>query len=261
MNIVHMLHKTLALCKKKEIRDEDGVHAMDVAVAYWIGDGEVAGDLDNGHLLYALAEKMGDIFNMNDGGQSRTNTNILRLFNEAKHEILLPGACSESPSTFIRLRRTVDQLVSQMAIPLIQGLINSLRLNDRDRVKLYAHAVIPMIAGCRPSSFIYLKDKLINLNYNVIEVDDIVDRLRGVYHCLGLQCADIGVHDSEKTDELPECEDVEILHSLAGYKPASDVREVCVKDSISSASPTQVSPHFVLLLSPVRPSRSRYASD
>jgi hypothetical protein len=225
MHVVHLLHETLRLCKKKELRNDDGVHSMDVAVAYWIGDGQVAGDGERGHLLYAFAEQMGDIFNMDDGGQSRTNTNILRLFNEAKNEISLPGACSESPASFIRLRRIVNNLESQMAIPLIQGLIHHLRMNNRDRVKVYAHAVVPFFAGCSPSSFAFLQDKLINLTYNVIEVESIVEVIRSIYHCLGLQCDDIGVHESEKTEDAPVCEDIDVLNSLAGYKPASDVRE------------------------------------
>jgi hypothetical protein len=163
---------------------------------------------------------------MDEGGQTRTNTNILKLFNQAKHEISLPSACSESPASYIRLSRIANRIMSLMAIPLIQGLIHNLRRNDRDRVKLYAHAVIPLVAGCSPSAFSFLKDKLINLNYNVIEVEELVQDLRRIYPCLGLQCADIGVHDSEITDQATSCEDVEVLHPLAGYKPASDVREV-----------------------------------
>jgi hypothetical protein len=226
MHIAHLLYKALKNCKNKEIRDEDGVHSMDVAVAYWIGDGQIAGNGDRGHLMYALSERMGELFNMDTGGQSRTNTNILKLFNQAKHEISLPSACSESPASYIRLSRIANRIMSLMAIPLIQGLIHNLRSNDKDRVKLYAHAVIPLVAGCSPSAFSFLKDKLINLNYNVIEVEELVQDVRRIYPCLGLQCADIGVHDSEMTDQATSCEDVEVLHPLAGYKPASDVREV-----------------------------------
>ena len=226
MHVNHLLQETLRLCKKKNLRDDDGVHSMDVAVAYWIGDGQIAGDGARGHLLYAFAEKMGDTFNMNDGGQSRTNTNILKLFNEAKIEISLPGACSDSPASYMRLRRIVNNLESQMAIPLIQGLIHYLRINDRDRVKIYAHAVVPFVSGCSPSTFSFLKDKLINLNYNVVEVESIVEAIRSIYPCLGLRCDDIGVHESEKTEDAPVCEDVDTLPPMAGYKPASDVREV-----------------------------------
>ena len=230
MYVVHLLQKALDACKNGEIREDDGIHSMDVAVAYWIGDGQVAGASDRGHLLYALAEEMADHFGtVGTVGESEANKRILRLFNEAKNEISLPGACSDNPGTYIRLRHVVNRLVPQMAVPLIQGLIHNLRLNDFARVKIYASAVVPLFAGCSPSTHSVLKDKLIDMTYNVVEVEDIVTLLGSAYSCLGLQCGDIGVHASvsEANDEAPACDD-DIMPSLAGYKPASDVREVSI---------------------------------
>mmetsp|Transcript_6806 Transcript_6806/g.10716 ORF Transcript_6806/g.10716 Transcript_6806/m.10716 type:complete len:1726 (-) Transcript_6806:104-5281(-) len=225
MTIVHMMHETLQACKEKKLRDDAGVHAMDVAVAYWIGDGQIAGDAENGHLLYALSENFAEKFNIDDGGQSRTNSNILRLFNEAKNEVALPNACSDSRMTYARLRRITNQIISQMAIPLVQGLILNLRANDRERVKIYAHAYLPLVAGCSPSLFDSLKEKLLTMSYNVVDVESIIDLVRKSYPCLGLQCDDIGVHEAEVTDEAPECDDPDVFAPLAGYKPSSDVRE------------------------------------
>jgi Low iron-inducible periplasmic protein len=226
MEIVHLLHETLSACKQKQLRNEEGVHSMDVAVAYWIGDGQIAGDSTNGHLLYALAESYGEKFNVEEGGQSRANTNILRLFNEAKNEVSLPNACSESKTTYTRLRRIVNQIIPQMAIPLIQGLILSLRSNDRERVKIFSHAYVPLVAGCSPSLFESLKEKLLSMNYNVVDVEEIIDLIRKSYPCLGLQCSDVGIHESEITNEAPECLDPDVFSPLAGYRPATDVREV-----------------------------------
>jgi hypothetical protein len=228
MYLAHSLYETLRSCQNMEIRNEDGVHSMDIAVAYWIGDGQTAGDGDSGHVLYALAEKLGESFNIDEGGQTRTNTNILKLFSAAKNEISLPNACSDSPGTFVRLHGIVNKIVSQMAIPLIQGLIQSLRLDDRDRVKLYAHAFVPLVAGCSPTTFAFLRDKLINLEYNAIEVDTIVQQIRSTYPCLSLQCDDIGVLSSEKLDpdDNNACKDPDVLNPLAGYTPLSDVRDV-----------------------------------
>ncbi|KAG7374724.1 low iron-inducible periplasmic protein [Nitzschia inconspicua] len=171
MEIIHSLHKTLNACKQKRLRNDEGVHSMDVAVAYWIGDGQRAGDSTNGHLLYALAESYGEKFGVDEGGQSRTNTNILRLFNEAKNEVSLPNACSDSKTTYAKLRRIVNRIIPQMAIPLIQGLILNLRSNDRGK------------------------------------------------------CSDIGIHEAEITQEVPECTDPDVFSSLAGYRPSTDVRE------------------------------------
>ena len=225
MHIAHSLYNTLKNCKNKQIRDDDGVHSMDIAVAYWIGDGQVAGSSEVGHSLYALAERMGDLFDMSAGGQSRTNTNILKLFNEAKHEISLPGACSDSPSSYLRLSRLVNKITSLMAVPLIQNLIHSLRSDDRERAKLYGYAVVPLAAGCNPGAFDFLSDKVLNLQYNVIEVEDIISNIRGIYPCLGLTCSDIGVHGAEMTNEELSCRDPGMLIEMAGYKPATDVRD------------------------------------
>jgi len=226
MEIVHLMHETLQGCKNKQLRDDDGIFLMDAAVAYWIGDGQVAGDGENGHLLYALSERFGQTFNIDNAGQSRTNTNILRLFNEAKNEVSLPNACSESQYTYTKLRGIVNRLIPQMAIPLIQGLILSLRENDRERVKIYSHAYIPLVAGCSPSLYQSLMEKFFSSNeYNVIEVESIIDMIRQSYDCLGLKCDDIGVHEAGKTMTVPECKDPEIDAYLAGYRPASDVRQ------------------------------------
>jgi hypothetical protein len=226
MEIVHLLHESVQACKNNNLQNEVGVHSMDIAVAYWIGDGQIAGDSTNGHLLYALAERLGEKFGIDDGGQSRTNTNILRLFNEAKNEVSLPNACSESRTTYIRLRRIVNQIIRQMAIPLVQGLISSMRSNDRARVNIYSNAFVPLVAGCSQSVFDSLKQKLLPVAYNVVDVEAIIDLVRQSYPCLGLQCADIGIHEAELSAEVPACVDPEVLSPLAVYRPASDVREV-----------------------------------
>jgi len=214
-------------CKNGSISDTDGIHSIDEAVAYWIGDGQIAGDKERGHLLYALAEEMGENFQMVDSGQSRTNTNILRLFNQAKLELNFPDACSEDPGTYPRLRRIVNKIVSVMTVPLVQGLIHNLRVNDRDRVKLYAQAFVPLTAACDPDLFAFLYEKLISLTYNAVEVEDIVERIRNSYDCLGIRCDDVGQHFTESNDI---CIDTPYLESLAGYRPGNDVRQFGLLD-------------------------------
>lgn len=225
MQIAHLLYKTLKDCKNKAIRDEDGIHSIDIAVAYWIGDGQIAGSGDKGHLLYAFTERMGELFSMDNNGQSRTNSNILKLFNEAKHEISLPGACSDNPSSYLHLSRLVNKITSLMAVPLIQSLIHNLHIDDRARVKVYAHSVIPMMAGCSSEIFQYLKEKLLKMTYKVDEIDDIILNIRKTYPCLGLSCSDIGIHSSERDDATVQCKEADELTLLAGYKakyPVSD---------------------------------------
>ena len=225
MYLVHELYQTLGQCKNKAIADTDGIHSIDEAVAYWIGDGQVTGDSEQGHLLYALAEQMGEKFGLDENGQSRTNTNILRLFNQAKLELSLPTSCSDNPDTLPRLSQIVNRIVSWMTVPLVQGLISNLRENDKDRVKMYARAVLPMVAGCSESTYAFLSEKLYAEEYKVVEVEDIIGSLQTTYECLGFTCDDVGVHELETTQA---CSDPPVLSPLAGYVPQSDVRSVSI---------------------------------
>jgi Low iron-inducible periplasmic protein len=112
-----------------------------------------------------------------------------------------------------------------MTVPLIQNLIHALRLDNRARVKIYAHAVVPLTAGCGPGPFEYLKEKLLDASYQTREVEDIVQRIRSIYPCLSLTCGDIGVHESELANDETKCQDPAEFTSMAGYTPASDVGE------------------------------------
>lgn len=230
MYLVHELYQTLGQCKNKAIVDTDGIHSIDEAVAYWIGDGQVTGDSEQGHLLYALAEKMGEKFGLDEKGQSRTNTNVLRLFNQAKLELSLPTACSDNPDTFPRLSQFVNRIVSWMTVPMVQGLISNLLENDKDRAKMYSRAVLPLVAGCSASTFAVLSEKLFAEDYNVVEVDDIITRLQTTYECLGFTCEDVGYHE---LDSAKSCTNPEVLSPLAGYVPQSDVRSVSAHNIIN----------------------------
>jgi hypothetical protein len=150
--------------------------------------------------------------------QSRTNANILKLLKEARNEIAVPGACSKSSSSYLRLSNHLHKIVSLMTVPLIQNLIHSLREDDREHVQLYAHSVIPLTASCKPETFEYLKEKLLHMTYKVDEIEEVIGHLRSVYPCLGLSCSDIGIHLTEVTPDS-QCQDPPALRSLAGYTP------------------------------------------
>ena len=246
MYLVHELFQTLKNCKNGMIADTDGIHSIDEAVAYWIGDGQIAGDSERGHLLYALAEEMGENFQNEVGGQARSNKNILRLFNEAKNVVGLPNACRGDPETYPRLRMIINDIVSQMTIPLVQGLIHNLRNNDRDRVKMYAHAFVPLVVACNPSLYAFLREKLMLLTYNVVEVEDIVERIRTTYDCLRITCDDVGQHTTETSSV---CVDTPRLNAIAGYRPSNDVRQVSTILSCGSVWKIDCSQYIPSMLS------------
>lgn len=229
MQLTNELFETLSRCKDGTVNDSDGVRSIDEAAAYWIGDGQVTGDADKGHLLYALSERMGDLFKTTASGinQAQANVNILRLLHQAKIELSLPAACSADPATHRRLRHIVNQITSQMTLVNIQALIHNIRVGDRSRVRIYAHAVVPLVAACSSPTFDYLRGKLIDFTYNDIEVESIIASIYSTFPCFRLTCQDVGVHISETTSS---CKDQSDKKSLAGYQPATSAGNFAVLD-------------------------------
>lgn len=225
MEIVNQLFQMVERCSDGSLSDADGVNSIDEAAAYWIGDGQVAGDVDQGHLLYALAEKMGVHFRLTEAGQSRTNMNILRLFHEAKMEVSLDNVCRGPSFPPYRLSHLVEKIVSMMVSVNVQALIHYLRIGgERSRVRVYAHAFVPLIATCDPLSFKLLKKDLLDSDYKEIHVESIVARIRNSLHCFDLSCDDVGVH---QTESAPACSQPSgSTVTIAEYKPMTDIRQV-----------------------------------
>lgn len=221
MELASQLFDTLKECRMGSIAGEDGIHSIDEAVAYWIGDGQIAGSAVRGHLLYALSEEMGDYFNVNNGTQSDVNVRILTLFNQAKLELAQPQACAtDSTVVYSRLRFIINKIVSQMMIVNIQGLIHNLIVGDRTRVRVYAHAVVPLTVACSQSTFDYLSGLLLNASYNDVNVTDIIQAIQSTYPCFGIDCADVGV---DKSGNVAPCVDFNPKSALAGYRPSTAV--------------------------------------
>ncbi len=222
--IVHKLYETIKKCEENNFNSNtEGVHNIDQAVAFWIGSSQETGNEKKGHLLYRLTEEGGKYFGTEShDNQSRANKYILRLFKEAAMQLTYQGACYNADSFMMsELRFIVNKLVSQMTVPLIQHLIYNLNENDKGRVKIYAHAVLPHIAPCDKSTFEYLKERLIVKENYSSEVEDIITALQSTYSCLDLKCNDIG-----ELSGVPKCNDRQELQSFAGYTPVTDIREV-----------------------------------
>jgi len=225
--VVHELNQMADNCKNKRLTDDDGVLSLDEAAAYYIGDRQQSGDSSTGHALYAIAERMGEKFSTDPGSSSHStvNTKVLSYFNEAKFVLSFHDACVNNPDTYPGLRNIINKIVSQMTVPLVQSLIYYLRENDRDRVKLYAQAVVPLIAGCNPSSHALLREKLISSNFNVIETDMYISMIQSAYPCLGFTCEDVGAYQNGA-----QCKGAPVLNPMAGYVPMTDVRKIVTLD-------------------------------
>jgi hypothetical protein len=228
MYLSHMLHNALAYCSDNVTEGGNITHVIDEAAAYWIGDAKVGMDGQRGHLLYALADEMDGHFESSEENVLSVNQHILTLFAEAKHQLFEKDACSVDSDTLSELHSTVNEIHSQMMIPLVQGLIHSLKTDDRDRVRLYAYSLVPLIAVCNPAEYEYWQAVLLKAKYNVADSATIVDRIYGVLPCLGLRCSQVGVHFSEMVDKemRSQCAESSKSTSYAGYRPADEFLEV-----------------------------------
>ena len=104
-------------------------------------------------------------------------------------------------------------------------LIYFLKTNDRERARLYSHAVVPLLSPCTAETYHYLKKQLItDLPYNSRDINDIIRALQSTYRCIGITCDEVG---SPRDVDAPICEKQSELAPLAGYTPTTDVREVC----------------------------------
>ena len=239
MYVVSKLYEVVEDCKTSAssetsfnfmdtLDDDGGINALDQAAAIWLGYGQTMGQSD-GYLLYTVAENIARPFGMNGFGQCKANAKIMSLMKDAKNRISLNNACSSQSDTPSKLKHVVDDIVSYMTVPLMQNLIKALVENDTSRIKLYALSVVPLIAGCSPSLYAYLNEKLIVTDQLMVsEEEEIISKLQSSFSCLGISCNDIGTYQGSGV----ECADPVIRNPLAGYIPSSDVREV--SSSLSS---------------------------
>lgn len=227
MAIVHKLYAAVSNCKAN-IHDGN-VHVLDEAAAFYIGDDQLTGFASTGNLLYALAEDMGARFNQDSSGQSEVNRRVLGLLNSAKDQVTFVNACRPNTSTHVKLKHIADELVSVMAIPLLQSLIHNMYLNNQAKVKLYATSIVPLLAGCNPKTYEKLRELLIDNDYKEVLFNAVMELLQSTYPCLDLTCEDIGFYVAAN---IYTCENPPELNPIAGYIPITDVHEVSKHKSL-----------------------------
>ena len=244
MQVTHSLHSAYEACRSSilsESRSVDGrrlpesraaARFIDEAAAYWIGDGQATGSASKGHLLYALTEITSEEYGESSSSQSSINTRIIDLLQEAKNHIALSRSCTTSTSSHLKLRSIIDEIIPLMAIPLIRSLLHAIKQDDTERVKLYAIAVLPLFAKCNPSTYLELKNDLIDNTLLSTEKNYVYSRIMSLYECLDLSCDLIGTQTGG--DFAYNCEDESGEKSLAGYRYVSE------QNIISSAAKIDV---------------------
>ena len=135
------------------------VHAWDEGVAFYTGslEGTAYGGNSAGKLLYRLAQKRCANFGTCDAGAtgtSKVNNELFKLFATGR-DWLQQGKCSS-------VRPLVNEIVSQMTVPLVQGSLRyAYKNSNADRGAsaknaaegaTFSAAVLPLVNYCSEES-------------------------------------------------------------------------------------------------------------
>merc|ERR1719236_72902 len=166
--------------------NDDPVHAWDEGVAFYSGslEGASPGGNSAGKLIYRLAEKRCANFGTCTGtggttGISQVNHELFKaggLFPQGR-DLLLEGKCSE-------VRPVVNQIVSIMTVPLVQGTLRYAwktgkiggadnKLSDQSAKNsaegsTFAAAVLPLVHACDAAAAKTVSD---NMKFGVAVYD------------------------------------------------------------------------------------------
>jgi len=227
MYATHLLFNGVAICEHRTNADspalfELGGGGMDEFIAFWIGADQTSGN-DDGHGLYAWAQTVGVIFGENSP-ETSVNTNLKVLYQDGAGVLSTNQACSaSSPDSVKQLWEVATQMANEMVKPLYQWLIYYMLQEDAVAVSIYATALVPQLARCRPSVYKRLKERLLDNTVNFDVSDEILRDLQDSYTCFGFTCKDIGKY---LTDSRLECDTARVFRPMAGYRPSTDVSAV-----------------------------------
>jgi hypothetical protein len=245
MYAADVIYKGVNICQKRTEADNPsqfdigGSGGLDDFIALWIGSGQTHGSSE-GYSLYALAEKADRMFiaTKEDTNLPSTTTKALAeasvnqklklLYQEGASIFSIPDACSKTNiDTSKKLWSVITRMNTQMYIPLIQMLIISILEKDVSATYLYATAVIPQAAQCRPSIFDRLKEELLGGEPNFQRTEITLRDLQEIYSCFGITCSDIGVVAKDYGDlNVPTCLAARDDKPMALYRPSTDVQPV-----------------------------------
>lgn len=237
MYATHILFQGLETCQKIVEADNPsqfnlGTAGFDEFIALWIGTGSNPGS-SSGDSLYALAEEAYIQF----GGQrdeAETNTRIKSLYQEASSYLSIPNVCTkEHPESPRILWSIATQIISQMQLPLIRQLIVAILEKDAKKTEVFAMAVVPQAAQCRPSAYKRLRDFLLTESPRFDRTGVILRDLQDIYNCFGLTCEDVGIVVDKRGVNIPDCVAANPRSPMAQYYPTTDVNSVrlcCLHD-------------------------------
>merc|ERR1719407_298466 len=211
-----------ANCNLFSANDAGPVHAWDEGVAFYTGslEGTVQGGHPDGKLAYRLAEKRCANFGTCSGADNVTGISLVNhelfkadgLFPKGR-DLLYEGRCSE-------VRPVVNQIVSIMTVPLVQGTLRYAwktgqiggadnKLADQDAKNsaegsTFAAAVLPLVHACDADAAKVVSD---HMKFGAAVYDKttgawasglkpetaaVKAALERTYSCLGITCGHVG---------------------------------------------------------------------
>lgn len=174
---------------------DDAVHALDEAVAFYVGSQHAVNNL--GNLPYGLAERRcrnyATCTNITSG-VSKVNVKVMQQFNALKTKFI-GNDCSQT-------QEGVDEVVRLMMIPLIQATLRYAYLTSatvvpteaqQTEAAIFAAGILPKVHECdaAAAATIYENVKLNNMmskaNFPAVKA-----AFESVYECLKVTCEEVG---------------------------------------------------------------------
>jgi hypothetical protein len=122
----------------------------------------------------------------------------------------------------------VNQIIHQMTVPLVQGLIYYMEEGNEAEVELYALQITPLIATCSDAKYADLQDLLIlsSTGYTRDMKPEVLSILSSSFSCLGITCNDIGSFKNYTCEHEGTSQDSSGIKRIVGFELSSNVDEV-----------------------------------
>merc|ERR1740130_2521868 len=222
------------------------VHAWDEGVAFYTGslEGTAAGVDSAGQMVHHLADKRCENFKTcglaggATDGTSQVNTELFKaggLFAQGR-DLLQQGHCAQ-------VRPVIDQIVSLMTVPLVQGTLryawkvgvtggggnsaSSQTSKNKAEGATFAAAVLPLVHYCNSAAATIVSDHM-KFGADAPNTTDVKSALEDTYACLGITCAHVGelMNGTAPYTGMEKCTPGDTgSATIAGYFPCSDVTQ------------------------------------
>ena len=200
MYVIRELEDALDDCAAADAkRNDDAVHALDEAVAFYTGTLEGTDGAGSGVQMYALAEKRCANFKTcgpngdQIEGAAFINTVIFKEFDRMQQNLSL-GLCAEA-------RRNKEEIETNMFVPLVQGTLryawkkaNEATSAEKEESEgaAFAAAVLPVLARCSENDADVIFNSMKPGSGNNIDYLEVKDAFERNYGCMGITCNDVG---------------------------------------------------------------------